>query len=137
MPVLSKSIQLGLSRRVLCLLTTSRHCVPKGGSESSSSASASCELQERHYNIGLRVGTLFVVLVTSALGVFVPIFMVNLPMQNVNSIIFTTVKQFGTGVIVSTAFVHVREKSQYDSDDMTDNLSSFILMRLSCSTTSV
>ncbi|KAJ9636079.1 high-affinity Zn(2+) transporter zrt1 [Knufia peltigerae] len=85
------------------------HCVPKGGSESSSSSasSASCELQERDYNIGLRVGTLFVVLATSAIGVFAPIFMARLPFQNINSILFTTVKQFGTGVIVSTAFVHL------------------------------
>ncbi|KIW93657.1 uncharacterized protein Z519_06262 [Cladophialophora bantiana CBS 173.52] len=81
------------------------HCVPVGGSESTDSAS--CELQKRDYNIGLRVGTLFVVLFTSAVGVFAPILLVNLPLQNVNSFIFTTIKQFGTGVIISTAFVHL------------------------------
>lgn len=110
-PVLSEPILLQLRHRVLYLLIVSRHCVPKGGSESSSASSATCELQERDYNIGLRVGTLFVVLVTSAIGVFTPIFMARLPFQSVNSIIFTTVKQFGTGVIISTAFVHVRQSS--------------------------
>ncbi|KAK5467601.1 high-affinity Zn(2+) transporter zrt1 [Exophiala xenobiotica] len=78
------------------------HCVPVGGSESTTS-SALCDLQERGYNIGLRVGTLFVVLITSAIGVFVPMLLVKLPSRSINSFIFTTVKQFGTGVIVSTA----------------------------------
>merc|ERR1712000_698375 len=82
------------------------HCVPVGGSESTTS-SASCEVQDRDYNLGLRVGTLFVVLVTSSIGVFAPMLLAKVPSRNVNSFIFTTVKQFGTGVIVSTAFVHL------------------------------
>ncbi|KIX01591.1 uncharacterized protein Z518_09317 [Rhinocladiella mackenziei CBS 650.93] len=81
------------------------HCVPVGESESSSSAS--CGLQERDYDIPLRIGTLFVVLVTSGMGVFAPLLLVKIPFQNVNTWVFTIVKQFGTGVIVSTAFVHL------------------------------
>lgn len=34
--------------------------------------------------------------------------LIKLPFQSVNSWVFTVVKQFGTGVIVATAFVHVR-----------------------------
>lgn len=55
----------------------------------------------------LRIGTLFVVLVTSAIGVFAPILLVKLPFASVNSVVMTIIKQFGTGIIISTAFIHV------------------------------
>ena len=55
----------------------------------------------------LRIGTLFVVLVTSAIGVFSPMLLVKLPYRTVSSMITTGVKQFGTGIIIATAFVHV------------------------------
>jgi solute carrier family 39 (zinc transporter), member 1/2/3 len=53
------------------------------------------------------VGTLFAVLGTSSIGVFAPILLNKLPFQRVNTWIFTILKQFGTGIIVSTAFVHL------------------------------
>lgn len=56
----------------------------------------------------LRIGTLFVILVTSALGVFLPMLLIKLPFQRINTMFSTVIKQFGTGVILSTAFVHVR-----------------------------
>ncbi|KAL2822093.1 ZIP zinc transporter-domain-containing protein [Aspergillus granulosus] len=84
------------------------HCVGAGESESGgSSDSASCGLRERDYDIPLRIGTLFVVLVTSAIGVFLPMALVKLPNAKVNAWALTIVKQFGTGVILSTAFVHL------------------------------
>ncbi|THC94470.1 hypothetical protein EYZ11_006035 [Aspergillus tanneri] len=55
----------------------------------------------------LRIGTLFVVLFTSALGVFLPMGLVKLPFSSINTIATTVIKQFGTGVILSTAFVHL------------------------------
>ncbi|GES59498.1 ZIP Zinc transporter [Aspergillus terreus] len=82
------------------------HCVGAGESESGSSTK-SCGVQTRDYDIPLRIGTLFVVLVTSAIGVFLPMIVMKLPFPAFNSIGFTIIKQFGTGIIISTAFVHL------------------------------
>lgn len=79
-----------------------RHCVGHGSGEESQ---RSCERRDRDYNIGLRVGLLFVIFVTSGIGVFAPIFAASF--ISVNHIAFTILRQFGTGVIISTAFVHV------------------------------
>jgi zinc transporter 1/2/3 len=67
-----------------------------------------CERKDREYNVPLRVGLLFVILVTSTIGVYVPILTTRFTSITTNSVIFTTLKQFGTGVILSTAFIHVR-----------------------------
>ncbi|KAL4895612.1 ZIP zinc transporter-domain-containing protein [Aspergillus ambiguus] len=82
------------------------HCVSAGESEEESLA-ASCGIQTRDYDVPLRIGTLFVVLVTSSIGVFLPMVMMKLPFPAVSSVAFTVIKQFGTGVIISTAFVHL------------------------------
>ncbi|RMD40855.1 hypothetical protein DV735_g4280, partial [Chaetothyriales sp. CBS 134920] len=84
------------------------HCVAAGGSESSSSETElNCSVTQREYDIPLRIGTLFLILVTSALGVFLPMLLKKLPSQSLNALIFTAVKQFGTGVILSTALIHL------------------------------
>lgn len=62
---------------------------------------------DRNYDVSLRIGTLFVVLVTSAIGVFAPLVVVMLPVKALNPVVSTVIKQFGTGVIMSTALVHV------------------------------
>ncbi|CAG7922579.1 unnamed protein product [Penicillium olsonii] len=80
------------------------HCVGEGESESSH---ASCTVRTRDYDIPLRIGTLFVILVTSAIGVFAPILLMKLPFASINSVVSTVIKQFGTGIILSTAFVHL------------------------------
>lgn len=50
---------------------------------------------------------LFVVLVASSIGVFGPILMSTfVPVRF--ELVLTILKQFGTGIIISTAFVHVR-----------------------------
>ncbi|KAK4446364.1 hypothetical protein QBC34DRAFT_411574 [Podospora aff. communis PSN243] len=64
-----------------------------------------CEKVDRDYNIGLRVGLLFVILVTSSIGVFTPIFAWKF--VSPNSLVFTILRQFGTGIIISTAFIHL------------------------------
>lgn len=79
-----------------------RHCV---GGEGKSS----CGIQTRDYNVPLRIGTLFVILATSAIGVFAPILLMKLPFASINGVVATVIKQFGTGIIISTAFVHVSE----------------------------
>ncbi|KIV89721.1 hypothetical protein PV10_07101 [Exophiala mesophila] len=90
------------------------HCVPAGGSEQGESegAALNCELVERDYDIGLRIGTIFVILVTSAIGVFAPMLLSKLPFRRINQSAFTVVKQFGTGVILSTALVHLYTHAQ-------------------------
>ncbi|TKX20524.1 ZIP zinc transporter [Elsinoe australis] len=81
------------------------HCVPEGGSESG--VERSCDRQTREYNIPLRVGMLFVVLVTSSIAVFTPILMSSILKNKIVSFVLLQLKQFGTGVLVSTAFVHL------------------------------
>ncbi|RLL93675.1 hypothetical protein CFD26_103178 [Aspergillus turcosus] len=82
------------------------HCVGAGESESGSSTK-SCGMRSRDYDVPLRIGTLFVVLVTSSIGVFLPMLLVKLPFAKVNAVVSTVIKQFGTGIILSTAFVHL------------------------------
>lgn len=60
----------------------------------------------------LRIGTLFVVLVTSSIGVFAPVLLAKLPFKAVKPVVSTIIKQFGTGIIIATAFVHVRRNMQ-------------------------
>ncbi|KAF9701888.1 hypothetical protein EKO04_001070 [Ascochyta lentis] len=76
------------------------HCV--GGSEE-----VSCDATNRDYNIPLRVGLLFVILVTSAFGVFLPILTTRFNIISQTNIIFVVLKQFGTGIVLSTAFIHL------------------------------
>ncbi|KAK5071014.1 high-affinity Zn(2+) transporter zrt1 [Lithohypha guttulata] len=78
------------------------------GSEGSSEASATCDAApSRDYNIGLRIGSIFIILATSSLAVFFPLSLHKLPFGKINFVLFTIVKQFGTGIIISTAFVHL------------------------------
>ncbi|OAA73630.1 Zinc/iron permease [Cordyceps fumosorosea ARSEF 2679] len=78
------------------------HCVGDGAEE----GPVQCDAPKRSYNIGLRVGLLFVILATSALGVFGPLFLQRAMGRNL-SLLFTFLKQFGTGIVISTAFVHL------------------------------
>jgi zinc transporter 1/2/3 len=80
----------------------SRHCVGGGGSEAKS-----CNATDRDYNIPLRVGLLFVILVTSAIGVFTPVLTTRFNIISETNIVFVILKQFGTGIVISTAFVHL------------------------------
>lgn len=66
-----------------------------------------CSKKERNTNIGLRVGALFAVLGTSALGVFPPVLAESIWRINLETLPMTFIKQFGTGVVLSTAFVHL------------------------------
>ncbi|GAB7361692.1 hypothetical protein MBLNU230_g1739t1 [Neophaeotheca triangularis] len=79
------------------------HCV--GGANT-------CETSDREYNVGLRIGLIFVVLVTSGLGAFAPILMARYPVFPRTNAVLLVLKQFGTGVILSTAFVHLYTHAQ-------------------------
>ncbi|KAK8134093.1 hypothetical protein PG984_006105 [Apiospora sp. TS-2023a] len=82
------------------------HCVGAGQSEGSAAAATSCERRDRDYNIPLRVGLLFVILVTSFLGAAAPILLRRV-LPGKGNAISSFLKQFGTGVIIATAFVHL------------------------------
>ncbi|KAG5978808.1 hypothetical protein E4U55_005908 [Claviceps digitariae] len=82
------------------------HCVADGESESGDGSPPGCGSPKRDYNVGLRVGLLFVIMATSALGVFAPILIHNI-LPKKFSLLFTVLKQFGTGIIIATAFVHL------------------------------
>ncbi|KAL9012074.1 MAG: hypothetical protein Q9173_003131 [Seirophora scorigena] len=98
-------------------LQLERHCLEAGEREEGSSVEASagasariCTKIDRDYHTGIRVGTLFVMLVTSSIGflaVFGPILLVRFAHVHPSGYIFTVLRQFGTGVIISTAFVHL------------------------------
>ncbi|CAK1354235.1 putative zinc transporter 8 [Cercospora beticola] len=78
------------------------HCVGGGA--------VSCGLRERDYDIGLRVGSIFIVLVTSSIGVYAPMFLNKIPFIRNSAVsynILMIIKQFGTGIIISTAFIHL------------------------------
>lgn len=66
-----------------------------------------CEAVQRDYNIPLRIGLLFVILVTSAIGSFGPMVLKSLFKMSQENVLITIIKQFGTGVVISTAFVHL------------------------------
>ncbi|KAK3901378.1 hypothetical protein C8A05DRAFT_34936 [Staphylotrichum tortipilum] len=71
----------------------------------SSGATQSCARVDRDYNLRLRVGLLFAMLVTSSIGVFTPILVASY--ISPKHAIFTVLRQFGTGVIIATAFIHL------------------------------
>ncbi|KAK4166328.1 hypothetical protein QBC43DRAFT_377249 [Cladorrhinum sp. PSN259] len=77
------------------------HCTGSSGEE----VAKTCERTQRDYNIKLRVGLLFVMLATSSIGVFTPILISSF--VSPKHIAFTILRQFGTGVIISTAFIHL------------------------------
>jgi len=76
------------------------HC-PGGAGE------VDCGLRDREFNVGFRVGSLFIILVTSMLGVFIPLLFQKLPFGAASGWVLMVLKQFGTGIIISTAFIHV------------------------------
>jgi zinc transporter 1/2/3 len=83
-------------------LTLNRHCVDQNGN----TVEGTCEAVSRDYNIPLRIGLVFAILATASIGVFGPIFL-SLGKFKLSGIVMSVVKQFGTGVIISTALVHV------------------------------
>ncbi|KAI0973648.1 hypothetical protein F4678DRAFT_486826 [Xylaria arbuscula] len=65
-----------------------------------------CSRTDREYNIPLRIGLVFAMLATSFFGVALPIFLKpSLPARFQGC--FTLLKQFGTGVVISTALIHL------------------------------
>ncbi|KAI9047789.1 hypothetical protein LZ554_008499 [Drepanopeziza brunnea f. sp. 'monogermtubi'] len=83
------------------------HCSGGGGE-----GAAICEPIDQDYNMRLRVGLIFVIFVTSGFAVFAPFLLQRFSKLTLKSIIFTILKQFGTGVIIATALVHLLTHAQ-------------------------
>lgn len=84
------------------------HCVGSDGEESETS----CERVDRDYNIPVRIGTLFAILATSSIGVFLPMICSGVMKASMDGTIITVLTQFGTGVILATALVHLTTHAQ-------------------------
>ncbi|KAI8374123.1 ZIP zinc transporter-domain-containing protein [Radiomyces spectabilis] len=76
-----------------------------------SHGSESCEAEAiENYDMGMRVGSIFILMVTSAVGIFAPIILHRIHPYSKGDIrdwILTVAKFFGTGVILATAFIHM------------------------------
>lgn len=88
------------------------HCVPKGGNNAATEKSKTCSVEQRDYDIPLRIGLIFAILATSAIGSFSPLLLKKFLNISTEGLIITGVKQFGTGIIISTAFVHLLTHAQ-------------------------
>ncbi|KAI8342673.1 Zinc/iron permease [Chlamydoabsidia padenii] len=83
-----------------------------------------------NYNTGMRVGSLFIILATSSLGVFFPIIMHRISPYTKGGYrdwILTIGKFFGTGVVLATAFVHMLPDAfeQFSSPCLTEGWLSY------------
>ncbi|KAI1780722.1 Zip-domain-containing protein [Hypoxylon cercidicola] len=70
------------------------------------SSGTDCSKSNEHNNIPLRGGLTFVILVTSFFGAVGPIFLKRILPAKFQAV-FILLKQFGTGVIIATALVHL------------------------------
>ncbi|KAF2715803.1 zinc/iron transporter protein [Pleomassaria siparia CBS 279.74] len=89
--------------------TEGQHCHFHAGVEHciGGNAEATCDRTDRKYNVTLRIGLAFVILLVGAIGVSTPILATSFTRVTQNSIVFVILKQIGTGVVISTAFVHL------------------------------
>ncbi|EKD18135.1 uncharacterized protein L3040_007686 [Drepanopeziza brunnea f. sp. 'multigermtubi'] len=87
------------------------HC--SGGGE----GAMTCEPIDQDYNMSLRIGLIFVIFATSGFAVFAPVLLERFSKMTLKSTIFTILKQFGTGVIIATALVHLLTHAQMQFDN--------------------
>jgi len=74
--------------------------------------------------VGPRISSIFVILVGSFLGAWFPVYAHRHPRLGIPKVAFFVAKYFGSGVIVATAFIHVRpisvaERTRTDMDKVT------------------
>lgn len=62
--------------------------------------------------LNVRIASIFVILVTSLAGTLFPIFARRAKSFNIHPLVFDTVKYFGSGVIIATAFIHLLAPAQ-------------------------
>jgi zinc transporter 1/2/3 len=59
------------------------------------------------YNLGLHIGSVFVVLAVSSLACAFPLLVLRFPRLRIPARVLFVVRHFGTGVLLATAFVHL------------------------------
>ncbi|CAE6410715.1 unnamed protein product [Rhizoctonia solani] len=71
-------------------------------------AAVSCgNIENEDTHFGLRVASLFIILVSSTLGAVFPVLASRVSFLSVHKSIFEGAKYFGSGVIIATAFIHL------------------------------
>lgn len=123
----------------LCLLdgtvhTEEDHAAEESVSKSSSGhshGSQSCDIEPMlNYNMSFRIGSVFIIMVTSAVGIFAPIILYRISPPKNGSIrdwTLTAGKFFGTGVIIATAFIHMLPEAleRFSSECLSDGWHSY------------
>ncbi|KAF8423379.1 zinc/iron transporter [Tirmania nivea] len=107
-----RKVAIGLVLATCLLFVNSAEAHGGEVEEDAHDSAAECVVSEADYNKKLRIGTIFIVLVTSSIAVFGPILLAKLTSLKYNGLVFTTIKQFGTGVIIATAFIHLLTEAQ-------------------------
>jgi zinc transporter 1/2/3 len=69
------------------------------------------------WNLKLRVASIFVIFFTSTIGVLGPVFLSRYTKLTHDGYVFTIIKQFGTGIIISTVFVHLLDHAVLQFDN--------------------
>ncbi|KAI8626114.1 ZIP zinc/iron transport family [Xylariaceae sp. FL1651] len=79
-----------------------------GGADAGSSVTVDCDTgNEYDGRLGLRISSIFVIMIGSFLGAVVPIILARRTKMKVNGTAFFVAKYFGSGVIIGTAFLHL------------------------------
>lgn len=87
-------------------------------SESLSSSVDKCAaVDEGEYDLGLHIGAVFIEIAVSFLGTLIPIIGKKNPRFQISDYVFTLGKNFGTGVILSTAFIHMLAPASENLED--------------------
>lgn len=81
-----------------------RHCVDAQGNTVEQPCIAE-GIKEPNYR--LKVGLLFAILASSTFAVYIPIFIRKYSNFSLDHIVFILMRQFGTGVVISTALIHL------------------------------
>ncbi|KAF9343726.1 high-affinity Zn(2+) transporter zrt1 [Mortierella sp. AD094] len=66
------------------------------------------------YNMGLHIASIFIILAASTFGVFMPVIASKVRVLRISERILTLGKQFGTGIILATAFIHMMPTAMYN-----------------------
>ncbi|KAG9066103.1 high-affinity Zn(2+) transporter zrt1 [Linnemannia hyalina] len=63
--------------------------------------------ERQDYNMGLHIASVFIILAASTSGVFMPVIASKVRALRISDRVLTLGKQFGTGVILATGFIHM------------------------------
>ena len=75
---------------------------------------------EGEYQLGLHVGAVFIILVASLFGIFLPVLISRCKAKRAVALTILAFKGFGAGVIVCTGFVHMLGDAADKLESMAD-----------------